>query len=89
MRARLEAEEAPHLVIVWAMLCVAGLAATEALTDSSPADADCADSIAEAQAHLADLGSEGDSRGTAVAWISSSSGTDDCLDELRKHFDGG
>ncbi|MFE8952482.1 hypothetical protein ACH41C_06705 [Streptomyces althioticus] len=35
------------------------------------------------------LSSEGDSSGTAVAWAGRRYGTDDCLDELRDHFDGG
>ncbi|MFF8541456.1 hypothetical protein ACF060_14230 [Streptomyces werraensis] len=75
--------------IAWAVLCVAGLAATDALTATSPADADCADHIAEVEARVADLRSEGGSSGTALAWTSSPSGGDDCLDELREHFDGG
>ncbi|MDH3037312.1 hypothetical protein ACFWHF_13480 [Streptomyces griseoincarnatus] len=75
--------------IAWAVLCAAGLAATEALTHSPPADADCADHIAEVEARVADLSGEADLSGTAVVWTGSPSGTDDCLDELRDHFHGG
>ena len=80
--------------IAWAVLCAAGLVATEALTDSPPADdkpadvsPECADLITEIEARIADQSDENASD-TALVWTRSSSGPDDdCLDELREHLD--
>ncbi|MGW5900459.1 hypothetical protein ACWFQ6_01650 [Streptomyces althioticus] len=73
--------------IAWALLCAAGLAATEALTDTSPADTDCADRIGDIEARVAEQRTENSDRALVVAWTGTSSGQDDeCLDELREHF---
>lgn len=44
--------------IAWALLCAAGLAATEALTGTSPAGTDCADYIADVEARVAEQRTE-------------------------------
>ncbi|MFJ8186115.1 hypothetical protein [Streptomyces sp. NPDC096105] len=79
--------------VAWAVVCVAGLAATDALTGSppsggTPTSSSCADRIAEIEARLAELGNE-DTGHALVAFADGSADTGhDCDDELREHFDG-
>lgn len=79
--------------IAWAVLCAAGLAATEALTDSPPTDdkptavsPECAELVERIEARLADQRDENASD-TVLAWTRGTSTTDtDCADALREHF---
>ncbi|MEV7014405.1 hypothetical protein [Streptomyces sp. NPDC093991] len=79
--------------VAWAVVCVAGLAAIDALTGSPPSggpptSSSCAGHIAGIEARPAELGNE-DTGHALVALADGSADTEhDCDDELRERFDG-
>lgn len=78
----------------WAVLCVAGLAATAALNASLAPDeqpeksvsAECAQYIADIERQLAKAEQEGRKDGVVALSGLRISGEDDCDDEVRDHF---
>lgn len=83
-------------VAAWAVLCLAGLAATARLNASSapdpqpekPVSAECAKYIADIEMRLAKARQESKGEGV-LAFTRIQSGTDDhCQDDLRNHFRG-
>ncbi|MGW8888555.1 hypothetical protein [Streptomyces sp. NPDC055749] len=83
-------------VVVWAVLCAAGLAATAELKASSapdpqpekPVSAECGEYIADIEMQLAKAKQEGKGDGI-LAFSRVPVGTgDDCRDELRNLFRG-
>ncbi|MFJ8719508.1 hypothetical protein ACIRD9_41150 [Streptomyces violaceus] len=82
-------------VAAWAVLCVAGIAATAALNAFSepdtqpekPVSAECAEYIADIEAQLAKAKVEGNDDGV-LAFTRTRVGADGCGDEIRGHFSG-
>jgi hypothetical protein len=82
-------------VAAWAVLCVAGVAATAALNASpapdphpeKPVSAECAEYIADVEAQLAEAKREGNDDGV-LAFSRMRTGADDCSDEILEHFSG-
>ncbi|MDX3641394.1 hypothetical protein [Streptomyces sp. MB09-02B] len=83
-------------VAAWAVLCVAGIAATAALNafaapdpqPEKPVSAECAEYIADIEAQLAKARREGNDDGV-LAFARTRGGADDCGDALFDHFSGG
>ncbi|MEU1457186.1 hypothetical protein [Streptomyces avermitilis] len=81
-------------VAAWAVLCLAGLAATAELNASSapdpqpekPVSAECAKYIADIEMRLAKAKQEGKGDGVLVFSRIQASTEDDCRDDLRNHF---
>ncbi|MEU1194190.1 hypothetical protein [Streptomyces sp. NPDC005859] len=79
----------------WAVLCVAGIAATAALNASpapdpqpeKPVSAECAEDIANIETQLAKAKREGNGDGV-LAFSRTRVGADDCSDEILEHFSG-
>lgn len=82
-------------VAAWAVLCVAGIAATAALNafpapdpqPEKPVSAECAEYIADIEAQLAKAKVEGNDDGV-LAFSRTRVGADDCHDALLDHFSG-
>ncbi|MFJ8158802.1 hypothetical protein [Streptomyces sp. NPDC094468] len=82
-------------VAVWAVLCVAGIAATAALNafpapdpqPEKPVSAECAEYIADIEAQLAKAKREGNDDGV-LAFSRTRVGAHDCSDEVLDHFSG-
>ncbi|NEA95746.1 hypothetical protein G3I22_26210 [Actinospica acidiphila] len=82
-------------VAVWVVLCVAGIAATDALNASpapdpqpeKPVSAECAEYIADIEAQLTKVEREGTDN-AVLALTRTRAGADDCSDEIRDHFSG-
>jgi hypothetical protein len=82
-------------VAAWAVLCVAGIAATAALNafpapgpqPEKPVSAECAEYIADIEAQLAKARTEGNDDGV-LAFTRPRVGADDCHDALLDHFSG-
>ncbi|MFC8125683.1 hypothetical protein [Streptomyces sp. NPDC057302] len=82
-------------IAAWAVLCAGGLAATAGLNSSAPRDplpeetvsAECAEQIADIEQQLAKAEQEGKEDGV-LAFSRVHDASDDCDDELRKHFGG-
>ncbi|MYY09852.1 hypothetical protein GT204_13245 [Streptomyces sp. SID4919] len=80
----------------WAVLCVAGLAATAQLNASSapdpqpkkPVSAECSDYIADIERQVAQAKQAGESDGILAFSRSHAASGDDCDEELRNHFGG-
>ncbi|MFM9589298.1 hypothetical protein ACKI1J_11740 [Streptomyces scabiei] len=80
-------------VAAWAVLCVAGVAATTGLNASpapdpkpeQPVSAECADYIATIEARLVKAETEGDDDGV-LAFARTEAGADDCSDAVLAHF---
>lgn len=82
-------------IVVWAVLCVGGLAATTALNTSTPREAqptkpisaECDRYIANIERQLAKAEQKGDDEDGVVAFSRVRVGAeDDCRDEFRDHF---
>ncbi|WP_327188229.1 hypothetical protein [Streptomyces sp. NBC_01334] len=82
-------------VAAWAVLCVAGVAATAALDavpapdprPEKPVSAECAEYIADIEAQLAKAKVEGNDDGV-LAFSRTRVGAHDCHDALLDHFSG-
>jgi hypothetical protein len=82
-------------VAAWAVLCVAGIAATAALNASGkseeqpekPVSAECAEYISEIETLLDRAKAEGNDDGV-IALSRTQVGADDCHDEILDHFGG-
>jgi hypothetical protein len=82
-------------VAAWAVLCVAGIAATAALNafpapdpqPEKPVSAECAEYIADIETQLAKAKVEGNDGGV-LAFSRTRVGADDCSDEILDHFSG-
>ncbi|MEU6687296.1 hypothetical protein [Streptomyces sp. NPDC046832] len=77
-------------VAVWAVLCVAGIAATAALNafpapDPQPEKPVSAEYIADIETQLAKAKREGHDDGV-LAFSRTRAGADDCSDEILDHF---
>ncbi|QIJ60639.1 hypothetical protein [Streptomyces sp. JB150] len=86
-------------VAAWAVLCVAGTAATAALnaspapgprpgTSHEPVSAECAAYIAAVERELAKAAERTGEEGGVLAFTRVRTGAEDCDDELRDHLDG-
>ncbi|MGW6925206.1 hypothetical protein ACWGA9_28725 [Streptomyces sp. NPDC054950] len=82
-------------IAAWAVLCVAGIAATAALNafpapdpqTEKPVSAECAEYIADIEAQLAKAKVKGNDDGV-LAFTRIAVGANDCSDEVLDHFSG-